>query len=56
MKVKEFRGSMGNLEMAINTWVEEKDIKIIDIKYDTVTNGSMIMQLALVLYEDEECD
>jgi len=47
MKIKLFEGSNKKIENAVNEFISQKDIKIIEIKLKTSINGSVVM----VVYE-----
>ena len=47
MKIKLFDGTIKKIESAVNDFIAQKDIKVIEIKLKTSVNGSVVM----VVYE-----
>lgn len=57
MKVKEFVGKIGTheLEDAINRFLENDEIELVDIRYTTSENGYGVdFSLALVIYKESK--
>jgi len=47
MKIKLFDGSTKKIETAVNDFVAQQDIKVIEIKLESSINGTIVM----VVYE-----
>ena len=47
MRIKLFDGSHKKIENAVNDFIAQKDIKVIEIKVKTSVNGTLVM----VIYE-----
>ena len=47
MKIKLFEGSIKKIENAVNEFIAQNDIKVIEIKLKTSVNGTVVM----VVYE-----
>ena len=50
MKIKLFDGGHKKIESAVNDFIAQKNIKVIEIKMKTSVNGTVVM----VIYEESQ--